>query len=110
VLVYVDDLVITGNDNQFVGHIVNTFSARFSLKDIGLLHYFLGVEVIPTTAGLFLSQHKYFRDILENQNMAGAKDISTPYPLLNPFIYWMEQHQWTTPSIDASLTVCNTSP
>jgi hypothetical protein len=43
-----------------------------------LLHYFLGVEVIPTTIGLFLPQHKYVHDILENQNMAGAKDISTP--------------------------------
>jgi len=52
--------------------------ARFSLKDMVLLHYFLGVEVIPTTIGLFLPQHKYVHDILENQNMAGAKDISTP--------------------------------
>jgi hypothetical protein len=77
-LVYVDDLVITGSDNQFIGHVVNTLGARFSLKDMGLLHYFLGVEVIPTTAGLFLSQHKYVRDILETQNMASAKEISTP--------------------------------
>jgi hypothetical protein len=45
---------------------------------MGSLHYFLGVEVIPTHAGLFLSQHQYIRDILETQNMAGAKDISTP--------------------------------
>jgi hypothetical protein len=65
VLVYVDDLVITGSDNQFVGHVVTTLGARFSLKDMGLLHFFLGVEVIPTPAGLFLSQHQYVRDILE---------------------------------------------
>jgi len=50
--------VITGSDNQFVGHVVNTFGAHFSVKDMGLLHYFLGVEVIPITAGLFLAQHK----------------------------------------------------
>ncbi|RVW26826.1 Retrovirus-related Pol polyprotein from transposon RE2 [Vitis vinifera] len=56
-LVYVDDLVIT---------------------DMGSLHYFLGQEVIPTTAGVFLSQHKYVRDILENTHMAGAKDVFTP--------------------------------
>jgi hypothetical protein len=77
VLVYVDNLIITGSDNQFVAHVVNTLGARFSLKDMGSLHYFLGVEVIPTTAGLFLSQHKYVRDILESKNMAGAKDVST---------------------------------
>ena len=77
-LVYVDDLVITGSDTQFVGHVVTALGTRFSLKDMGLLHYFLGVEVIPTHAGLFLSQHQYIRTILETQNMAGAKDISTP--------------------------------
>jgi histone deacetylase 1/2 len=78
VLVYGDDLEITGSDTQFVGHVVTTLGTQFSLKDMGLLHYFLGVAVIPTHAGLFLSQHQYIRDILETQNMAGAKDISTP--------------------------------
>lgn len=77
-LVYVDDLVITESDNQFVSHVVITLGAHFSLKDMGSLHYFLGVEVSPTTAGLFLSQHKYVCDTLESKNMVGAKDVSTP--------------------------------
>ena len=50
----------------------------FSLKDMGSLHFFLGIEVIPTRAGLFLSQHKYVRDLLANTSMSGAKDVSTP--------------------------------
>ena len=50
----------------------------FSLKDMGSLHFFLGVEVIPTKAGLFLTQHKYVCELLANSNMSGAKDISTP--------------------------------
>ena len=49
----------------------------FSLKDMGSLH-FLGIEVIPTRAGLFLSQHKYVRDLLANISMSGAKDVLTP--------------------------------
>ena len=49
----------------------------FSLKDMGSLHFFLGVEVIPTRADLFLTQHKYVRELLANTNMSGAKDIST---------------------------------
>ena len=77
-LVYVDDLVITSNDKKFVAHVVTKLGDQFSLKDMGSLHYFLGVEVIPTTAGVFLSQHKYVRDILENTHMVGAKDVSTP--------------------------------
>ena len=77
-LVYVDDLVLTGNDSSFVQSIIQQLGAKFSLKDMGNLHYFLGVEVIPTRAGLFLSQHKYVRDLLSKTNMVGAKDVSTP--------------------------------
>ena len=50
----------------------------FSLKDMGSLHFFLGIEVIPTRAGLFLSQYKYVCDLLANTSMSGAKDVSTP--------------------------------
>ena len=43
-----------------------------------MLYHFLGVEVIPTPTGLFLSQHRYIQDILQQFNMDGAKDVSTP--------------------------------
>lgn len=56
-LVYVDDLVITGNTPSFVHFVIQQLGSLFSLKDMGSLHYFLGVEVIPTLVGLFLSQH-----------------------------------------------------
>ena len=58
-LVYVDDLIITGNDPTFVSSIIDQLGNRFSLKDMDQLDFFLGMEVIPTTKGLFLSQHKY---------------------------------------------------
>ena len=51
---------------------------RFALKDLGELHQFLGVEIISTRDGLFLSQHKHIRDILKNQNIDGGKEVSTP--------------------------------
>lgn len=77
-LVYVDDLVITGSDNQFVALVIDKLAACFSLKDMGHLQFFLGMEVIPIQTGLFFSQHKYIRDILTKSNMLGAKDVSTP--------------------------------
>ena len=77
-LVYVDDIVITRNNKNFVASIIKKLGDHFSLKDVGLLHFFLGVEVVPTQAGLFLSQHKYIRELLSNTNMSGAKDVSTP--------------------------------
>ena len=76
-LVYVDDIVITRNNKNFVASIIKKLGDHFSLKDMGL-HFFLGVEVVPTQAGLFLSQHKYIRELLSNTNMSGAKDVSTP--------------------------------
>ena len=77
-LVYVDDLVITGNNSLFVASIIKQLGDMFSLKDMGPLHFFLGIEVIPTQAGLFLSQHKYVRELLAKTSMSGAKDVSTP--------------------------------
>uniref|UniRef100_A0A2N9HE87 Reverse transcriptase Ty1/copia-type domain-containing protein n=1 Tax=Fagus sylvatica TaxID=28930 RepID=A0A2N9HE87_FAGSY len=77
-LVYVDDLVITGNNSIFVASIIKQLGDMFSLKDMGSLHFFLGIEVIPTQTGLFLSQHKYVRELLAKTSMSGAKDVSTP--------------------------------
>ncbi|KAF5462336.1 hypothetical protein F2P56_018355 [Juglans regia] len=50
---------------------------------MGFLNLFLGVEVIPTCEGLFLSQHKYVHDLLKSTNMDGAKDVSTPLSTSN---------------------------
>ena len=79
-LAYVDDLLITGNDNKFLQTFMPDLSIRFSLKNLGAPHYFLGIELIPTANGLFfffLSQHKFIRDLLERFEMDGAK--SAPY-------------------------------
>lgn len=63
--------------------VIQQLGAMFSLKDMGSLHLFLGVEVIPTNGGLFLSQHKYVRDLLAQTSMSGAKDVQHLYLLLN---------------------------
>lgn len=76
-LVYVDDLILTGNDNSF-SKFIRDISQRFSVKDLGSLHHFLSVEVIPTPSGLLLTQHKYIKDILDCNNMSSAKEVSTP--------------------------------
>jgi hypothetical protein len=62
-LVYVDDLILTGNNSTFVASVID--GQKFSIKDLGYLHFFLGVEVVPTEEGLFLTQHKYIRDLLD---------------------------------------------
>lgn len=77
-LVYVDDLLLTGNDASFLHHFIQSLSNRFSLKHMGTPHYFLGIELIPSKIGLFLSQHKFIRDILQRFDMDAAKPTYTP--------------------------------
>ena len=52
----VDDIIITANNIRGIRHKINGLSTRFSLKDLGQLHYVLGVSVNSSTAGIFLSQ------------------------------------------------------
>ena len=77
-LVYVDDLLLTGNDDNFLASFIHGLSSRFSLKNLGTPHYFLGVELVQHNSGLLLSQHKFIRDILERFDMEGAKPAPTP--------------------------------
>ncbi|KAK2968892.1 hypothetical protein RJ640_013235 [Escallonia rubra] len=68
----------SGNNIEFLNSFVKNLDLRFSLKDLGMLHQFLGVEVIPTPGGLFLSQHRHINDLLQNFSMTGAKEVNTP--------------------------------
>ena len=77
-IVYVDDIIITGRDHAHLLTFITTLASRFALKDLGPLSYFLGVEVIPTTTGIFLSQRKYVCDLLDNLGMLDAKAATTP--------------------------------
>ncbi|KAI3526642.1 hypothetical protein L1887_05902 [Cichorium endivia] len=77
-MVYVDDIVLTGNNTNFLNQFIQSLANRFSIKDLGALHHFLGIEVIPTSHGLFLSQHRHIQDLLTKFHMDGAKEVATP--------------------------------
>ncbi|KAD1131215.1 hypothetical protein E3N88_43243 [Mikania micrantha] len=96
-MVYVDDIVLTGNDSHFLDHFIQALNQQFSIKDLGMLHHFLGVEVIPTTTGLFLSQHRYIQDILQQFHMDGAKDVITPLSATEPL-----SHNESSPLMDTT--------
>ena len=76
-LVYVDDLIITGSDPSLVDTIIRQLDSKFSTKDLGVLSFFCGVEVLTTLVGLLLSQQKYVIDLLSKHNMLGSKLILT---------------------------------
>ncbi|CAH9130543.1 unnamed protein product [Cuscuta epithymum] len=78
ILVYVDDLIITGNNHQLIQQFINDLHHTFALKDLGHLNYFLGVQVTRTSTGLTLSQQRYIHDILSRTNMLDSKCVATP--------------------------------
>lgn len=77
-IVYVDNIIVTGPTATTLDFFIKSLANRFSLKDLGALSYFLGVEVTPTSKGLFLSQRKYIIDLLDRMSMLHAKPTPTP--------------------------------
>ena len=107
-MVYVDDLVVTGNDPSSIASFITAISTKFSVKDLGFLHYFLGIEVLPTPTGLFLSQHKYIRDLLVRTRMEGVKEVGTPLITIGSLVLTMVHLLQMPLPIGVSLGHCNT--
>ncbi|KAJ1689062.1 hypothetical protein LUZ63_013217 [Rhynchospora breviuscula] len=78
VLVYVDDLVVAGNNNEAINQFKTYLCATFHMKDLGQLKYFLGIEIARGPLGLFFSQRKYTLDIIFECGLLGAKPAMTP--------------------------------
>ncbi|XP_020272689.1 uncharacterized protein LOC109847865 [Asparagus officinalis] len=77
-LVYIDDIIITGNNAALVQDFISVLARCFSLKDLGPLEYFLGVEVVSCLQGLLLSQRRYITDLLARTKMIDARTFTTP--------------------------------
>ncbi|XP_017416449.1 uncharacterized mitochondrial protein AtMg00810-like [Vigna angularis] len=78
-LVYVDDIVLTGNSMNEMTHIKALLHRQFQIKDLGELKNFLGFEVARSKKGIHLYQRKYALDILEETGMLRSKPCSTPF-------------------------------
>ena len=77
-LVYVDDLVLTGNNNELCALFKAYLHKCFRIKDLGPLKYFLGIKVAQSEKGLFLCQRKYALKIVKECELLGAKPVEFP--------------------------------
>lgn len=99
-LVYVDDIIITYNNDKTMHRFITLLSQHFSIKDLGCLTYFLGVEVTSYLYDLILSQCRYITNLSTRTCMTNAKLVATPLvvapmpdlhsntTLSYPFEYW----------------------
>ena len=77
-LVYVDDMVITRNDPICVATLKSVLDAKFGIKDLGSLKFFLALEIARSKKGVSLNQRKFALDILKETCMIGCKPAKSP--------------------------------
>ncbi|GJU58294.1 ribonuclease H-like domain-containing protein [Tanacetum coccineum] len=77
-LVYVDDIIISGNDLNEINAFKDFLSFKFQIKDLEKLKYFLGIEVLESDKAIYLSQRKYCIELLHEFGMLGCKPTSVP--------------------------------
>ena len=77
-VVYVDDIVITGNDQDDITNLKQHLFKHFQTKDLGRLKYFLGIEVAQSSSDIVISQRNCALDILKETGMMGCRPIDTP--------------------------------
>lgn len=77
-LIYVDDIIVASSTPDATSALLNDPKKDFALKDLGDLHYFLGIEVHKNKNGILLTQEKYASDVLKRVGMEDCKPVSTP--------------------------------
>ena len=97
IVFYVDDLILTG-DEKLIHSCKEDLAKEFEMKDMGLLHYFLGLEIWQREGELFVSQGNYSREILGKFHMEDCKPMDTPLPR-----NWRKENATSAEVVDATI-------
>jgi hypothetical protein len=68
-LLYVDDMIITGDDLEYIAFVKARLSEQFLMSDLGPLRYFLGIEFSSSSEGFYLSYEKYILDLVDRVSL-----------------------------------------
>jgi hypothetical protein len=97
-VLYVDDFILTGSDSKLLNHVKTSLKKKFEMTGLGLFHNFLGLQVLKTNEGIFLSQSKYACDLICRFHMGYCK------PTPSPFQFGVKiSATCTSPEVDATL-------
>eukprot|EP00253_Pinus_taeda_P025673 PITA_25673 len=78
-VIYVDDIILTGSDPNLINHVKSSLKNKFEMRDLGHLHYFLGLQVLQSKEGISLSQSKYACDLLCYFHVEYCKPTPSPF-------------------------------
>lgn len=78
VIVYVDDILVTGNSSALIAKVKAFLHTQFKIKDLIPMKYFLGLEIARSSTGIFLNQRKYALDILNDTGLSSVKPSVIP--------------------------------
>ncbi|XP_075080384.1 uncharacterized protein LOC142165895 [Nicotiana tabacum] len=78
ILVYIDDLLITRNDQNLILEPKTILQCTFKIKDLGELEFFLGIEIERSKQGILINQRKFALELINELGLAGSKPVSTP--------------------------------
>ncbi|XP_020679450.1 uncharacterized protein LOC110097423, partial [Dendrobium catenatum] len=78
ILLYVDDILISGNNKSKISDLISQLQSKFSLKDLGPISFFLGIQVLHSPHGYFLSQSQYARDLIQAAGLDSCKPSQSP--------------------------------
>lgn len=93
-MIYVDDIVITGSSATEVDEVISQLNLQFSLKDLGSAQLFLGMEITQLNKGVLLNQKKYINDVLHRLSMDNASSVPTPM-VVAPKLTATDGHSFT---------------
>ena len=97
-ILYVDDLLTTGDDH-LIDQCKKDLIKEFEMKDLGLLHYFLGLEVWQNSDNIILNQGKYTLDILIELRMWNCRSMSSP---METNLHKLKEANAESPSVDST--------
>jgi len=98
-VVYVDDILLTGNNEAEISSLKAFLDYTFKIKDLGQAHYFLGIEILHTDYSVLLTQRKFTNELLQEFDCSSVHTITCPLdynvklqpdegePLANPSPY-----------------------
>lgn len=114
ILIYVDDILITGNNICLFNKFIVALNKEFALKDLGGISYFLGIEVHRDETRIFLNQTNFINDFLDILNLNNIKPCNTPTVTRRDDIQETMEKLWMTThyqrAIEALQYITHTRP